>query len=143
MIDYSNKIFWLSTDKTSYVLMINERGHLESIHYGDRLEVQDVSALRQKNGVTLGSTVEYDREDYYSLDSALLEYSGIGKGDYRHSPIEIIMPDGSFVCDFVYESHKILEGSLPEDGELPFAYGEAERLEITLADKKYTDLKLK
>ncbi|MBQ8583844.1 MAG: alpha-galactosidase [Clostridia bacterium] len=143
MIDYSNKIFWLSTDKTSYVLMINERGHLENIHYGDRLEVQDVSALRQKNGVTLGSTVEYDREDYYSLDSALLEYSGIGKGDYRHSPIEIIMPDGSFVCDFVYESHKILEGSLPEDGELPFAYGDAERLEITLADKKYTDLKLK
>jgi len=142
MISYLDGVFRLNTKETSYVFTVNGRGHLEHIHYGSRIAEQDFSALRQKNGVTVGSSVEYDTEDYYSLDTTLLEYSGIGKGDFRHSPTELIMPDGSFVTDFVYHSHEILDGSLPENDSLPFAYGNAERVKITLADKKYPEIRL-
>ena len=91
----------------------------------------------------LGSAVAYEKDGVYCLDKMLLEYSGIGKGDYRHSPIELIMPDGSFVTDFVYESHEIIDGSYTRDTQLPLAYGDGQTLLITLADKKYPDVKLK
>ena len=43
----------------------------------------------------LGSTVDYEKETPgYSLDTLQQEYSGIGKGDYRHSPRELILTDG-------------------------------------------------
>ena len=45
--------------------------------------------------------MDYDKN--YCLDSTLLEYSGIGKGDFRHSPIEIILEDGSFVTNTAKE----------------------------------------
>ncbi len=142
MISENEKIFRLHTEKTSYIFTVTECGHLEHVYYGARLRDGDITALRQKNTVALGSTVEYsEKAPIYSLDTALLEYSGIGKGDYRHSPMEIIMPDGSFVCDFVYESHKIKDGSYETD-ELPTAYGDAKTLIVTLADKKYTEIKL-
>ena len=136
------KTFKLDTDSSSYIFSVNERGHLEHIYYGKKIADQNYEALRHKNTVTVGSAVEYDTKDFYSLDTACLEYSGIGKGDFRHSPIELIMPDGSFVCDFVYDSHELSEGSLPEEGGLPFAYGKAKTLSVTLKDVKYSDVKL-
>ena len=143
MISAKDNIFRLCTEKTSYIFEITEEGHLQHIHYGARLAEQDISALRMKNNITLGSNVEYTpSREAYSLDNLLLEYSGIGKGDYRHSPIEIIMPDGSFVTDFVYRDHKIKDGSY-DIPEMPAAYGDAETLEITLCDKKYDKLYLK
>ena len=51
------------------------------------------------------------------------------------------MPDGSFVCDFVYEGHRIIDGAYETEG-LPTAYGDAETLEITLMDKKFSDVSL-
>lgn len=142
MIKINDNIFCLQTDSTSYIFEISKYGHLMHLHYGDRLDIGDADALRLKNNITLGSAVEYTKDsEGYCLDTELLEYSGIGKGDYRHSPIEIIMPDGSFVTDFVYESHEVLDGSY-ECEELPTAYGDAETLIITLADKKYPEIKL-
>ena len=142
MISVKEKTFKLDTDSSSYIFSVNERGHLEHIYYGKKIADQNYEALRHKNTVTVGSAVEYDTKDFYSLDTACLEYSGIGKGDFRHSPIELIMPDGSFVCDFVYDSHELSEGSLPEEGGLPFAYGKAKTLSVTLKDVKYSDVKL-
>ena len=143
MITCKDKIFKLDTKNTSYVFSVTDRGHLEHIYYGARIAEQDYTALRMKNEIQLGSVVAYDEDSpSYSLDTTLLEYSGIGKGDYRHSPIELIMPDGSFVTDFVFESDEVREGSY-ETEVLPTAYGEATTLSLTLADKKYPDIKLK
>jgi alpha-galactosidase len=81
--------------------------------------------------------VLYDKSDpVYCLDTMCLEWSGIGRGDYRHSPAEIKMPDGSFAADFVYRSHRILPGYVPME-TLPGAYGgpsECDTLELTLKD---------
>ena len=142
MIFEKDKLFKLDTDKTSYIFLINFAGHPEHVYYGARLSDGDYDALRLKNNITLGSAVEYSPQiPNYCLDSVLLEYSGIGKGDYRHTPIELIMPDGSFTTDFVYKSHEIKDGSYTAEG-LPTAYGEAKTLSITLADKKYESITL-
>lgn len=112
MIDFENSVFYLSTQDTSYIFRITKFGHLESIFYGDKIKIQDVSPLTLKQTATIGTSVSYDKsDDLYCLDNMTLEYSGIGKGDFRHSPMEIKMPDGSFVCDFTYLSHKIYNNS--------------------------------
>lgn len=98
MIEEEKKVFKLDTKNTSYIFAISGHGHPVHIYYGSRLPRADVDALRLKHNITLGSTVDY--APGYNLDSELLEYSGIGKGDYRHTPMECVLPDGSFTTDF-------------------------------------------
>ena len=140
MISVKDQVFRLETRATVYAFRINE-GYLEHLYYGRRLVDVDFTAAALKNTIDLGSTVKTEGSKFF-LERNLLEYSGIGRGDYRHSPIELLMPDGTFVCDFVYESHRLLDGAYATDS-LPTAYGEAKTLEITLKDKKFEDIKLK
>lgn len=143
MIKAENGLFKLDTKETSYIFSVTREGHLEHIHYGAYLKGDNFDALRLKNNIALGSSVGYVKDQSYCLDNMLLEYSGIGKGDYRHSPIELIMPDGSFVNDFIYQSYEIKKGSYETDTSLPLAYGEAETLTVTMSDKKYPEIQLK
>ena len=129
MIATQDGVFKLDTAHTSYIFRLTPYGHLEHIYYGPWLPQADADALALKHTIGLGSTVEY--APGYCLDSHLLEYSGIGKGDYRHSPLECVMPDGSFVTDFVYDSHEIVEGAYASDCGLPFATGGEKTLAIT------------
>ena len=144
MIQIFDNIFKLNTRDTSYVLAVTDKGHVEHIYYGKKLPDENFEALRLKNTIMLGTTVDYEGQYIgYSMDTMLLEYSGIGKGDFRHSPMELIMPDGSFVCDFVYDSYSVSEGEFKcEDSNLPYAIGNAETLNLTLKDKKYSDISL-
>ena len=143
MIQIKDKIFQLDTQSTSYLFAITDEGHAEHIHYGRKISAADADALRLKNTIMLGTTVDYASKVGYSLDTLPLEYSGIGKGDFRHSPLELIMPDGSFVTDFVYDSHHVSEGAFaPEHCELPFATGEGETLSLVFKDKKYPGVSL-
>ena len=138
MIEIFDRVFKLSTQNTSYVFAITEDGHVEHIYYGKRIPDGNVDALRLKNTIMLGTTVDYKENKIgYSLDTLPLEYSGIGKGDFRHSPMELIMPDGSFVTDFVYDGYTVSEGAFECEGGLPYATGEAQTLNIVLKDKKY------
>ena len=140
MIRESGLLFRLDTKSTTYAFRITD-GYPEHLYYGRRIIDDDFSAMALKNTIDLGSTVKEEGSKFF-LERNLLEYSGIGRGDYRHSPIELLMPDGTFVSDFVYESHRIYDKAY-ETETLPTAYGEAQTLEITLADKKFNDLKLK
>lgn len=138
MIEFlQNNYFHLTTKNTSYIFKVTEFGHLESVHYGDRIQNQSFEGLRHKNTATVGSSIVYDASrELYCLDNITLEYSGIGKGDFRHTPLELLMPDHSFVCDFTYHSHKIVTGSVALK-ELPSAFGndqDCETLIIQLKD---------
>jgi alpha-galactosidase len=137
MIHHENGVFRLTTESTSYWFRVTAFGHLEHVHYGPRLQHQSPEGLLLKHSAMIGSSVCYDSSDpTYCLDNLSLEWSGIGAGDYRHSPAELKMPDGSFSCDFVYRSHRILQGSVPMS-TLPAAYGEhtdCHTLEVTLED---------
>ena len=144
MIQIFDKVFKLSTKDTSYVLALTDEGHAEHIYYGKKLPDENFEALRLKNTIMLGTTVDYKGDKVgYSMDTTPLEYSGIGKGDFRHSPIELIMPDGSFVCDFVYDGYSVTDGEFKcESGELPYAIGNANTLHLTFKDKKYSGVTL-
>ena len=136
MIEVRQKVFRLSTKSTSYLFRILPTGHLENLHYGRLLAWQDFQGLYMKQNAGVGSSVLYE-EGGYTLDLLPLEYSFNGKGDFREMPLEIKMPDGSYVCDFQYESHEILAGTLPME-EMPTAKGEeAETLVVHLSDRLF------
>jgi len=138
VISVLDNIFRLQTTDTEYIFRRTKHGHLEHVYYGARLDSPDIEALAPKRTAQAGSTVAYDREDpLYCLDTMCLEWSGIGKGDYRYSPAEIKMPDGSFVSDFVYESHAEKQGAVPPEtlpSARPSANGECSSLLIELRD---------
>jgi len=138
VIAFSDNVFRLSTHNTSYWFRVTKFGHLEHIFYGRLLpEDQQALPLELKRTARIGDCVFYDPGDEtYCLDTLCLEWSGIGKGDYRETPAEIKMPDGTFTADFVYQSYTVTGGSLSME-TLPNAYGGAddcETLEITLRD---------
>lgn len=134
MIQVKNGVFHLQTAHTSYIFDTTSDGQLRHIHYGARLPEEAVEALAMKNTMPLGS--EVCCKPGLCLDSTLLEYSGIGRGDYRHTPLECIMPDGTFVTDFVYEYFTVTEEALTIPG-LPAARGKGETLSIRLKDKLF------
>ncbi len=143
MISVNERIFKLDTASTSYVFSLTDSGHLQHIHYGRLIADGDIPALTMKNTIGHGTSVDYSKDTPgYSLDNLLLEYSGIGKGDYRHSPTELIMPDGGFTTDFVYDSHTVSNTAYASDCGLPFATGEAQTLSIRMTDRKYKDIAL-
>ncbi len=136
--DESRKLFRLDTQSTSYWFRVTQFGHLEHVYYGGALpEDQDMAPLLLKRTALIGSSVIYDQGDpLYCLDNMCLEWSGIGMGDYRHSPAEVKMPDGSFSADFTYVSHRMAEGNISPE-TLPASYGEGAEcsaLEIAMRD---------
>lgn len=138
MITDRNNVLRLTTTHTSYWFRITDFGHLEHIYYGVRLEEQQIDPLLLKRTATIGSSIVYNESDpLYVLDNVCLEWSGIGRGDFRYSPSELKMPDGSFVNDFVYQSHRIFDG-IAKMATLPSAQGDdsnCQTLEITLCDQ--------
>jgi len=139
MIIFTDNVFKLSTSDSSYWFRITQFGHLEHIYYAGLLpDDQPVEPLALKRTAQIGDSVLYDESDNtYCLDTMCLEWSGVGKGDYRNMPAEIKMPDGTFTADFVYQSHRVIAGCVSME-TLPSAYGgdgDCETLEITLRDE--------
>ena len=143
MITIQKNVFKLDTAHTSYLFRVTPQGHLEHVYYGPWLPQADANVLARKHTISLGSTVDYTpAAPGYCLDNYLLEYSGIGKGDFRHSPLECILPDGSFVTDFIYDGYTQIQQPFSADCGLPFAAGNGQTLSIRLKDKKYPSLVL-
>lgn len=144
-ITYKNGVFSLCTENTSYIMRITKFGHLEHIHFGERVSADDAVPLSLKHDIQIGTSVMYSESDAdYGLDYMCLEWSGTGCGDYREAPIELRMPSGSFRNDFLYESHEIVKGCVPMK-TLPGAYddnGEAQTLIITMKEES-ADIKLR
>lgn len=139
MISVDQGEFRLSTHTTGYWFRVTPFGHLEHVYYGARLpEDQPMEPLALKHTVPVGCSVTYDESDpTYCLDTLPLEWSGIGKGDYRDPPAEIRMPDGTFTADFRYRSHQIIDGCAPLE-KLPTARdatGTCQTLKVILADE--------
>ncbi len=139
IITFKDGIFQITTLNTSYIFRILPSGHLENLYYGIKIKsTSDYSSLYEKFGAGYGNSVAYSKEDpTFTLDNICLEYSNNGNGDYRHSPIEVKLGDGSFSTDFVYKSHRIYDG-IYEIDNMPFAGGDNTNtmtLEIELIDE--------
>jgi alpha-galactosidase len=133
-----DNVFHLRGDASSYAFRVTNHGHLEHVHWGPALpDAQDLDSVRVKQPA--GSYgVAYDPSDEaYNLDLVPLEWSGMGKGDYREPGAELKMPDGSFVTDFTFVGYELREGALPPEDGLPGATANdrpCETLIIHLAD---------
>ena len=130
MIVQEEKGFRLETVQTSYWFRVTPHGHLEHVWYGPKLAGERTSriwdALALKRTIAPGSSVLYDEADpTYCLNVVPQEWSTQGRGDYRETPCEAIMPDGTMVHDFQYRGRKIVEGAC-EPETLPGAYGSQE-----------------
>ena len=138
MITVKDNVFRLDTVNTTYIFRSTKFGHMEHIYYGARLEESEsVEVLASKQTIPIGSSISYDPSDQlYCLDNMLLEWSDNGRGDFRQSPTELRMPDGSFTSDFLYSNHSISEGSVPTE-TLPTSYNADQTLKVTLSDTVY------
>ena len=136
-ITIEDDLYRLETRRTAYWFRKTGRGHLESLHYGARIAHTEADAFALKHVVQRGMSVAYDPDDpTYCLDTMMLEWSGTGKGDLRYAPCELIMPDGTYVTDFLFERAETRPGFV-SPVELPGAYGEddaCETLVVTLKD---------
>lgn len=140
MIQEKDGVFYLQTAHTSYWFCKTKFGHLEHLYYGPFLNIQPVDGVRYKRTAAVGSSVNYSTEDdLYCMDNLPLEYSTIGRGDYRFMPLEAVMPDGSFTADFVFESFTVTKGTVPME-TLPTAWeGKREGAESKRARKENGD----
>jgi alpha-galactosidase len=131
--------FYLETSKLGYLFSVLPTKKLEHMYFGKRLVDHRYEAMHLKLTAGAGSTIEYQNEGHKTLlDMMTLEFSEIGKGDFRLSPIEIKMPDQSFVSDFVYDSFEIVKGTV-NSKKLPIAHkGEnVQSLVVKMKDKKF------
>lgn len=106
----SDRTFYLDTAATTYLMMIDEQGHLEHVHYGAKIDVVDtIDDLRLIYHFEHGSATSYDKQSKgVMLHQKRLELSTYGKGDYREPLLHLELPSGSRTVDFVYESHTIV-----------------------------------
>lgn len=58
-IEIRDRTFLLKTKNTSYLFMVNEYGHVEHIHYGKKVRIEDAEALRYKRTIPYGSLLVY------------------------------------------------------------------------------------
>lgn len=126
----------LKTLHSSYVLKVNDYGHLENLYYGGLLsESEDLSILENKQKNMLGTSTVYsgNRDDKYILDFINLEVSTIGKGDYR-KPSILIEHELGFVSDFKVIKHGYGTASDLEKNALPIPKGYDEYYYVVLED---------
>ncbi len=114
MIFEQKPYFKLETKDLNYIIKVSKTAQLEQLYFGPRLIDENYEALEIKLTAGAGSSIEYEQGEHKTLlDLVPLEYSGIGKGDFRLTPLEVKMPDGTYVTDFIYDSHEIKDGIAP------------------------------
>ena len=76
--------FYLHTAHTTYVLLIDEQGHIEHVYYGAKIpHVQHINDIRYIYQFEQGSATSYSAENKgVMLNQKPLELSWFGKGDY-------------------------------------------------------------
>ncbi|WP_321300880.1 alpha-galactosidase [uncultured Sphaerochaeta sp.] len=127
MISKKDRLFNLSTKKTTYLFAITETGHLEHLYYGRYLSKDTISidALAEKRSISIGTGTAYD-SDHPTLffNNLCMEYSTMGKGDYRESSVDISYSRGMQTLDFIVKSYRILPGKPRTFSGLPESYGD-------------------
>lgn len=125
--------FFLQTAHSAYLIQVEETGHLAHIHYGGPVALTDGRALAYRRVMGFGSEVLYDEQSKLCLDNALWEWSGVGRGDFRPSPLSLTFADGSDTNDFLYDHFEIRPDAAPM-GDLPSAHGPGESLILCLKE---------
>jgi len=133
-IIYANRVFQLATKNTSYLFRISENGHLEHLHYGKKVSIEDANSFALKMDQPYGESVLYEKGNpSYCLDTLPMEYGTSGRGDFREPAIIVRDSRETYVLDFIFQSYEIYSGNV-KIGNLPSSYGADETLKIILFD---------
>ena len=127
----NNQTFILSTENTCYAFKIAHNKYPVHLYYGKREDLDITYCEEATNFSVIPSG-----EEIFSLDAAMLEFSGFGIGDYRTTSIKITGKCNNGDSCFIYCGYKIMDGNIRIDG-LPYAKNGSgiETLEIKLYDK--------
>ena len=144
-----NQTFLVSTENSTYAMMIINYNRLYHLYYGDRVnDCEDLAYLRNNAGAGRDSSYpEVTYDDYENIGVGKFgpwamrhEYSTYGLGDFRTAALSPEFANGSQNASLVYEGYEILSGKPALEG-LPSVYAnegeKAETLVITLKDTVY------
>lgn len=119
----------LDNGSIAYLIYINCAGYLETVYFGKSVADFDIDIVRKApphHEETRYFCREEGKEvcypDGYKEGVAPLELSSHGRRDKRYSPIVIRRENGSYATDFIYVSHRIINGIEPLNG-LPCVHG--------------------
>ncbi|MBQ8956174.1 MAG: alpha-galactosidase [Lachnospiraceae bacterium] len=135
--DDERRVFFISTQNTSYQIRINEYGMLLHSYYGALVGKADMSYLiKEVDRGFSGNLYESADRRGLSPDTLPLEYGTYGSGDYRVSAIKTVLENGSRTLDLRYASHRIGHGR-QAIRNLPYVRddGRTDVLEIELEDR--------
>lgn len=135
LFNEKTQTFHLFNQEISYVMTVLPNGHLGQLYFGRRIHhKEDFSYLLEQVHRSMTASV---CDGSLSLELTRQEYGVYGTTDYRHPAVEILQQNGSTLSDFVYESHRMMNGK-PKLPGLPATYtedpSEAETLVVKLRD---------
>ena len=136
--DSSEKVFYLNTPNTSYVMNVYCEKYLLHLYYGKKIDrFPDI----RENLPTAEERPLYpnDIQETNGCSSILsLEYPCYGSADFRTPAFHAEYENGSAITKLEYVGYEIIKGKKALEG-LPATYveseDEADTLEITLCDK--------
>ena len=129
---YENtKTFHLCNKEISYIMSVLPNGHMGQLYFGKRVaEREDYSYLYETASRPMTSYV-FEGDRSLSLEHVRQEYGVYGTTDFRRPAIEVLQSNGSRICDFQYQGHKIRKGK-PKLAGLPATYTESDEEAETL-----------
>ena len=130
-----DRVFYLDTPHTSYLLAVHESGMLRHLYYGKSISHNSQRYL----GGNLEGAVSPPIASALgtgSYDRLAAEYPTFGLGDTRMPALCIHSADGARICEPVYLCHTMQPGKPPLEGLPSFSAGEqdADTLCVTLQD---------
>lgn len=136
IINEQKRVFTLNTKHSTYQMKVDRYGFLLHLYYGRRTEGCMDYLLHFADRGFSGNPYDAGEDRTYSMDVLPQELPVQGIGDYRSAAVMIKNADGSYGCDFRYQSHCVKKGKYGLLG-LPAVYAaedEAETLEVVLID---------
>lgn len=138
IFDQNEKIFYLHTKNTSYIMGVLEDKYLLHLYYGKKVEeYADFWGNLPVMPAKAFSAIDIE-ELYASTDLLPVEYPCYGSADLRAPAFHAEYENGSAITKLEYQGYEVFRGKKPLKG-LPATYveadNEADTIEITLCDK--------
>ena len=138
----TTQAFLLSGKNYSYAMYVNRHGLLQNLHYGAKIEENDLDFLARVVGAEdVPAAEDVNKElQYNRLPS---ECGFFGHGDYREPTVLTVRNDGAAMSRLRYKEHKIYAGVPGRNDNMPCARAVntatgksvAQTLAVTLKDE--------
>ena len=123
--DSEHRTLTISTDKSTYQMMVDKYGYLMHLYYGAKSSGNMDWLLRFVDRGLSANPYDSGTDRTYSLDFLPQEFPVQGTGDHRSPMLIIRDSDGTFGCDLRFRRYEIRKGKYSLTG-LPAVYSDGE-----------------